>query len=191
LSPSCLLPLGASHVTAFKVATLPLIAPYPGFGRGALDPFHGYVVYRLLDEDALGEEIGQMKTIIERSYRELVIAQDLGLGMMLWMCHFPPDDEWARVHRERSLVMLDRMWIEPPGYFCREPGARTVKFAFTNFGVSLGLQAVEAWSQRVVRLNSFFEKYRSNDEYDTDPITHVMACVSSFPGEFIQQRIKP
>jgi hypothetical protein len=166
-----------------------LSAPYPGFGRGALDPFHGYVVYRLLDEDALVEEIGQMKTIIDRCYRELVIAQDLGLGMMLWMCHFRPDDEWAWVHRERSLAMLDRMWIDPPGYFCREPGARTVKFAFTNFGVSLGLQAVESWPQRVVRLNSFFETYRSGDQYDADAITHVMACVSSFPGEFIKQRV--
>jgi hypothetical protein len=160
-----------------------LSAPYPGFGLGSLDPFHGYVVYRRLDEDALEGEIEQMKTIIERSYRNLVIVQDLGLGMMLWMCRFFPEDEWARVHRERSLAMLDRMWIDPPGYFCREPRAHTVKFAFTNFGVSLGLQAVEAWPDRVARLNSFFETYRSGDQYDTEAITHVMACVSSLPGE--------
>lgn len=168
-----------------------LSAPYPGFGLGALDSFHGYVVYRLLDEEALVDEIGQMKTIIERSYRDLVIVQDLGLGMMLWMCHYFPEDEWARVHRARSLAMLDRMWIDPPGYFCREPGAHTVKFAFTNFGVSLGLQAVDTCSERVARLNSYFETYRSGDEYDTEAITHVMACVSSFPGEFIPQRIGP
>ena len=69
-----------------------LSAPYPGFGLGSLDPFHGYVVYRLLDEDTLGAEIRQMKTIIERTYRDLVITQDLGLGMMLWMtCFFPED----------------------------------------------------------------------------------------------------
>ena len=162
-----------------------LSVPYPGFGLGALDPFHGYVVYRLLDEDALEREIEQMKTIIERSYRQLVISQDLGLGMMLWMTRFFPEDEWARVHRERSLAMLDRMWIDPPGYFCREPAAHTVKFAFTNFGVSLGLQAVETWPDRVARLNSFFETYRSGDHYDTDAITHVMACVSALPGEFM------
>ena len=166
-----------------------LSVPYPGFGLGALDPFHGYVVYRLLDEDALEREIEQMKTIIERSYRQLVISQDLGLGMMLWMTRFFPEDEWARVHRERSLAMLDRMWIDPPGYFCREPGADSVKFAFTNFGVSVGVQAAEAWPERGARLNSYFETYRSGDEYDTDAITHVMACVSSFPGEFIPQRI--
>jgi hypothetical protein len=162
-----------------------LSAPYPGFGLGALDPFHGYVVYRLLDEDALKDEIGQMKAIVERSYRNLIITQDLGLGMMLWMTRFFPEDEWARVHRKRGLAMLERMWVDPPGYFCREPEARTVKFAFTNFGVSLGLQAVEAWPDRVARLNSFFESYRSGDQYDTEAITHVMACVSSLPGEFI------
>ena len=165
-----------------------LSAPYPGFGLGALDPFHGYVVYRLLDEDALEDEIRQMKTIVERSYENLLITQDLGLGMMLWMTRFFPEDEWARVHRERSLAMLDRMWIDPPGYFCRDPRAQTVKFAFTNFGVSLGLQAVEAWPDRVARLNSFFEMYRSGDQCDTDAITHVMACVSSLPGEFIPGR---
>jgi hypothetical protein len=162
-----------------------LSVPYPGFGFGSLDPFHGYVVYRLLDEVALAEEIRQMKTIVERTYQDLVINQDLGLGMMLWMTHFFPQERWARVQHEKSLAILDRMWIDPPGYFCRELGAPSVKFAFTNFGVSLGLQAVKAWPERVARLNSFFETYLSGDEYDTGAITHVMGCVSSFPGEFI------
>ena len=90
-----------------------LSVPYPGFGLGALDPFHGYVVYRLLDEDALADEIREMKTIVERSYRDLVITQDLGLGMMLWMTSFFPEERWAVVHRERSLAIFDRMWIDP------------------------------------------------------------------------------
>ena len=165
-----------------------LSAPYPGFGLGALDPFHGYIVYRLLDEGTLADEIQQMKTIVERSYENLVVTQDLGLGMMLWMTCFAPEEEWARIQRKRSLAILDRMWVEPPGYFCREPGAYSIKFAFTNFGVSIGLQAAQEWPERVARLNRFFEVYRSGDEYDTDAITHVMACVSSFPGEFIPQR---
>ncbi|HVA79214.1 MAG TPA: hypothetical protein VNF27_15055 [Candidatus Binataceae bacterium] len=162
-----------------------LSAPYSGFGLGALDHFHGYVVYRLLDEAALAGEIGQMKLLVERSFQDLAISQDLGLGMMLWMTHFFPEEEWARVQRDRSLKMLDRLWIDPPGYFCREPAMPEVKFAFTNYGVSIGLQAVEAWPERVARLNSYFERYRSGDEYDFDAITHVMACGASFPGEFI------
>jgi hypothetical protein len=165
-----------------------LMAPYPGFGLGALDPFHGYVVYRLLDEDTLAKEIREMKAIVERNYRNLAIHQDLGLGMMLWMAHFFPEEDWARVQRARSLATLEPMWIDPPGYFCRESRTPAVKFAFTNFGVSLGLQAVEAWPERAVRLNLFFETYSSGDQYDAEAITHVMACVSSFPGEFIPRR---
>ena len=88
--------------------------------------------------------------------------------------------------RERALAMLDRMWIDPPGYFCREP-QREVKFAFTNYGVSLGLQAVGAHADRVRRAARFFDAYRSGDEYDTNAITHVMACSSLFPGRLIQR----
>ena len=60
-----------------------------------------------------------------------------------------------------------------------------VKFAFTNYGVSVGLQAVTAMPERVLRLNAFFETYRSGDEYDRDAITHVMACSSHFPGYLV------
>ena len=47
-----------------------------------------------------------------------------------------------------ALGMLDRMWMDE-GYFCREPGLHEVKFAFTNYGVSVGLQAVNAMPERV------------------------------------------
>ena len=159
---------------------------YPGYGLGGLDHFHGYVVYRLLDEEALAPQIQDMAEIIERTYRDLAITQDLGLGMMLWMTHFFPEEEWSRIQRERSLAMLDRMWIDPPGYFCREPYLQDVKFAFTNYGVSIGLQAAGAQSDRVACLNAFFKNYRSGDEYDTNAITHVMECASHFPGEFLR-----
>ncbi|MCP4317716.1 MAG: hypothetical protein GY789_17280 [Hyphomicrobiales bacterium] len=162
-----------------------LSAPYPGFGLGALDAFDGYASYRLLDEDALAREIADMRALIDRSAPDLVITQDLGLGMMLWMSHFFPTEEWAEVQRERCLVVLDQMWQET-GYFCREPHQPHVKFAFTNYGVSIGLQAVGAMSKRVSRLNVFFENYRSGDEYDREAITHVMACSSRFPGYLIR-----
>jgi hypothetical protein len=162
-----------------------LSAPYPGFGLGALDAFHGLVVYRRLDPAGLAPEIAEMTTLVERSYRTLTITQDLGLGMVLWMSHFFADEPWAVVQRGRALAMLDRMWVDPPGYFCREPGQRHVKFAFTNYGVSLGLQAAGERGERVRRLNAFFDGYRSGDDYDTNAITHVMACTSHFPGCFL------
>jgi hypothetical protein len=158
-----------------------LSGPYPGYGFGALDAFDGYVAYNALDATALAGEIADMHRLIEQSAPDLHITQDLGLGMMLWMTQFFPEERWAVTQRARSLKMLDRMWIDE-GYFCREPGARDVKFAFTNYGVSIGLQAVNAMPQQIRSLNAYFETYRSGDEYDRDPITHVMACSSHFPG---------
>jgi hypothetical protein len=126
-----------------------------------------------------------MRALVDRSAPDLVITQDLGLGMMLWMTHFFPAEAWARLQRKRCLAMLDQMWVAA-GYFCREPGSPAIKFAFTNYGVSVGLQAVGAMRQRVGTLNRYFESYRSGDEYDEAAITHVMACSSHFPGALIK-----
>jgi hypothetical protein len=164
-----------------------LSGAYPGYGYGALDSFNGYIAYRALDERALASEINEMRDLIERDYEQLHIDQDLGLGMMLWLTHFFPQERWATVQSGRCLPTLERMWVDPPGYFCRASGLRDVKFAFTNYGVSLGLQAVGRNHDRVIRLNQFFDKYRSGDAYDTDAITHVMACTSHFPGLFLRR----
>src|SRR6266545_2748931 len=53
--------------------------------RDVHSAFVGYVSYRLLDEEALESEIGEMRELIERQYRTLDVDQDLGLGMMLWL----------------------------------------------------------------------------------------------------------
>jgi hypothetical protein len=161
-----------------------LTAPYPGTGLGAMDAYDGYVAYRLLDEHALASEIAEMRELIERGWQTLEIGQDLGLGMMLWLAHFFPEEPWAEAQSKRALRALDTMWIDPPGYICRAPGLPHVKFAFTNYGVSLGLQAVDVWPERVSRINTFFEHWRSGDEYDREAITWVMACTSHFPGAF-------
>lgn len=161
-----------------------LSGPYPGYGLGALDAYDGYVSYRLLEENELSSEIAEMKALINSSYRDLTITQDLGLGMMLWLSHFFPEEPWAILQRERSLRILDGMW-QQEGYFGRQPELPYVKFAFTNYGVSIGLQAVEAMPRRVDALNAFFESYRSGDEYDRNAITHVMACSSYLPGALL------
>jgi hypothetical protein len=157
-----------------------LSGPYPGYGFGGLDAFDGYVSYRLLGETALADEIAEMRLLIAQTAPDLYITQDLGLGMMLWMTQFFPEETWAVTQKARCVQMLDQMWIEA-GYFCREPGAH-IRFAFTNYGVSVGLQAVNAMPERVRRLNAYFEAYRSGDHYDRDAITHLMACSSHFPG---------
>ncbi|MDH4151875.1 MAG: hypothetical protein OEW79_04615 [Betaproteobacteria bacterium] len=162
-----------------------LSSPYPGYGFGALDAFDGYISYRLLDETALSREISEMRLLIEHAAPQLAITQDLGIGMMLWMTQFFPEESWAVTQRARCLAILDNMWVDE-GYFCREPGHHNVKFAFTNYGVSIGLQAANAMPDRVGRLHAFFETYHSGDEYDREAITHVMACSSHFPGHLIK-----
>jgi hypothetical protein len=168
-----------------------LSASCPGFGLGTIDAFHGYVVYRLIDEDELAGEIAHLRRLVERCYPSLHIQQDLGLGLLLWLSHFFPDEAWARVQRARSLHELDGMWIDPPGYFCRAPDQPETRFAFTNHGISVGLQAVGAWPQRVLALRSYFDSYRSHDRYDVDPITHVMACAARLPGALLQREVAP
>lgn len=168
-----------------------LSGPYAGYGLGAMDAFDGYVSYRLLSETELAPEIAEMRAIIERQYRNLRIDQELGLGMMLWLAHFFPHEDWAVVQRELSIGALDRLWVDPPGYFGRASYALEVRIAFANFGVSIGLQSQEMWRERVRALNDYFERYRSGDEYDREAITWVMACCSHFPGALVSDPVKP
>lgn len=163
-----------------------LSEPYPGYGLGAMDAFDGYVSYRLVDEAALAGEIAEMKAIMDAQYRTLDIDQDLGLGMMLWLAHFFPDEAWAKVQRAQALENLDLLWTDPPGFFARASHAQYVRIAFANYGVALGLHAAQMWPERVEKLNANFETYRSGDEYDREAITWVMACTAHLPGAFLK-----
>lgn len=173
----------------FWKMTEDLTRPYPGYGYGALDAFDGYLAYQLLDPHALAAEIDAMRQLIRQTASRLWVTQDLGIGMMLWMSHFFPDEEWAMEQRSRCLQTLDSMW-EDAGYFCREPDHRQLHFAFTNYGLSIGLQAVGAMPERVAQLHRYFDAYRSGDHYDYDAITHVMACSAHFPG-FLLRDFRP
>lgn len=165
----------------FWKMTEDLSQPYPGYGYGALDAFDGYLSYRMLDERGLSREINDMRLLIAQTAPNLWITQDLGIGMMLWMSHFFPEEDWALEQQTRCLGILKRMWVDT-GYFCREPGYDQVRFAFTNYGLSIGLQAVHALPERVARMHEYFDHYRSGDHYDRDAITHVMGCCAHFPG---------
>ena len=164
-----------------------LSGPEPGFGLGALDPFQSLAVYRFLDAGTgrLASQIAEVREFVDSSWRGLRITQDPGLGMMLWAASRCRGDHWADAHVARSLAVLDHMWVDPPGYFSREPGARTVRFAFTNYGVALGLQSVGAAPERVARLFGYFDSYRSHDHYDREAITHVMGCAARLPGAWL------
>lgn len=156
-----------------------------GQAKSAVDPFYGHVIYRLLDEESLREEIGELEEIVADTYESLVVRQDLALGSMLWLTHFFPNEPWARLQESRSLEMLDRLWVDPPGYFCRLPGYEAIKYAFTNYVIAIGLRAVNERPERRWLLHEFFRYYRSGDAYDRDPITHVLYCCALFPGELL------
>ncbi len=68
--------------------------------------------------------------------RILVVEDDPEIGGLVEL-HLS-DEGWAVEQRARCLRMLDDMLMEE-GYFCREPAHRHIKFAFTNYGVSIGL----------------------------------------------------
>ena len=50
-----------------------------------------------------------MRVLVESSAPELLITQDLGIGMMLWMTHFFPKEPRAQIQRPRCLSVLERM----------------------------------------------------------------------------------
>lgn len=188
-----------------------LSGPYPGYGLGGLDPYHGLLAYTRLDPEGkqLGAEINDMRVLVEGSYRRLDCSQDLGLGILLWAASFFPGEQWAQSITARSTKTLDSMWqaAKPAphqpqqqqqgdgadqaasavgeGYFCRHPWLPQVRLAFSNYGASLGCQAADLWTDRIHALNRYFEHYRSGDEYDEKAITWVMACNSHFPGAFM------
>jgi hypothetical protein len=166
-----------------------LDGPEPGFGLGGLDPFQALAVYRFLDGGTgdLAAETAEMEALVAAAWPSLFVHQDLGLGMLLWSAARCPSDEWAVEQRQRSLDLLDTMWVPAgpdAGYVCRQPGHPGVRFAFTNYGVAIGLRAVGAWSARVAAVMRYFDDYRSGDEYDREAITHVMGCVARLPGAF-------
>ncbi len=89
----------------------------------------------------------------------------------------------------RSQTTIATMWKDvdmQKGYFIREPRLPREKYAFTNFGISYGLQSLNLWPEKVNKLNNFFETYKSGDEYDMEAITHVMHLNSLLPGVLIK-----
>src|SRR3546814_12999221 len=125
-----------------------------------------------------------MRGLIDAQYAALDIDQDLALGMMLWLAHFFPDEDWAKVQTKRARDALEALWIDPPGYFGRSRRQRHVRIAFANYGVSLGLQAAHFWPERAARPNAYFEAYPPGAEYDTDPIPTAMAFNPPSPAAF-------
>lgn len=179
--------------------------PVEGYGFGGLDAFDLYAVYKVIDEacasgggggggggggqQQLVRERQQLAGIINREYKAFKCDQDLGLGSMLWVTHLVAAEHWAQAVRAVCIDALDGLWVDKGsagGHFARSSRDRETCIAFANYGASVGLQVAGVMPDRVRRLNAYLEHYTHDDdpELDADPITHVMACASHFPGLF-------
>jgi hypothetical protein len=162
--------------------TLP---PGSSAGLAVLEPFAAYVACRSLETPGLSDAVDDLRERIERNYRDLVVTQDLPLGMMLWLTHFHPQEPWAELQRGRCLRILEHLWVEPAGCFCREPGAPTALSLGGNAALAIGLQAVAAMPDRERRI-----RHRPVCPLrDEDAVlANVLACCADVPGELLRAR---
>jgi hypothetical protein len=155
--------------------------------EGNLDPFDGYVTYRLLQETSddnsiLKQEISEFARIVESKYESYDSDDPLDLGEALWISHFFPNEEWSIRVSEVSLDRLELLWQH--GYF---EESLNYRLAFREFGTSLGLQAnkmsssSEKWKARVDQIHATWADRIFQRDGD---ITPVMFCSSLLPGVF-------
>lgn len=165
--------------------------------EGNLDPFDGYMTYRVLarhctrSKDVLNTEIAQMQRMVLNKYRLYTSHDPLDLGEALWICHWFVDEdgeealgkeEWAVKVTNVSLQALERLYMAD--LFTTHPSA--YRLAFREFGTTIGVQVnpltrLDVWSSRVKEINAHWGNklfLRDND------ITPVMYCTSLNPGSF-------
>jgi len=154
--------------------------------EGNLDPFDGYITYRVLaellpDKSVLTKEIDEMASMVKAKYRFYHSNDPLDLGEALWIAHFYPDEAWSQVLSERSLDALEYLWKS--GRFRHVPESH--RLAFREFGTTIGVQVHPAagtqWKPRVQELHEFWSKRLYTRDRD---ITPVMFCTSLIPGVF-------
>ena len=77
-----------------------------------LDPFDGYITYRLLQEtsekkDVLEEELKSLHKMVQRKYAHYTSSDALDLGEALWIAHFYPNEDWSRQVSSTSARCLE------------------------------------------------------------------------------------
>lgn len=164
--------------------------------EGNLDPFDGYMTYRVLahhctqSPNVLEEEIDDMRRMVEAKFKLYTSRDPLDLGEALWICHWFVDEEsreslgkedWAVRVSKVSLQALERLYAA--GYFTQPSEYR---LAFREFGTTLGVQVnklarLDAWMPRVKEIHAHWSDKLFRRDKD---ITPVMYCSSLIPGSF-------
>jgi hypothetical protein len=151
--------------------------------EGNLDPFDGYITYRLLqnlslEPDILKEEIADMKKIVDSKFQTYQSHDPLDLGEALWIAHWFQDETWAQQLMKISLSSLEDLWTG--GEF---HAPKNYRLAFREFGTTIGVQVAfpwdTAWIRRTHQLHTFWRPLLWIRDQD---ITGVMYCTSLLPG---------
>lgn len=161
--------------------------------EGNLDPFDGYVTYKLLrnvhslfnqseKSDVLKTQIHEMERMVMKKYSNYSSHDPLDLGESLWISCWFSNEEWSQHIQNVALECLDELWTEK--YF--DSSSRRYRLAFREFGTSLGLQTIptprdEKWHQRVESIHDTWKDRIYERDHD---ITPVMYCSSIVPGVF-------
>ncbi|CAF0754168.1 unnamed protein product [Didymodactylos carnosus] len=155
--------------------------------EGNLDPYDGFITYRLVQEVAsadkkylLDQEIKDMRKMVEKKYGRYRSNDPLDLGEALWITHWYPEEEWAKAITAESLKSLERLYQQ--GYFDEKKAG--YRLAFREFGTTIGVQvchppAPSVWKERVQQLHSFWFSHLYKRDQD---ITPIMFCTSLNPG---------
>ncbi|CAF0880954.1 unnamed protein product [Rotaria sordida] len=161
---------------------------YPAVpSEGNLDPYDGYITYRLVDELAeereLEKEIADMKSMVDIKYARYRSSDPLDLGEALWITHWYPDEQWAKTITTKSLQALEELWQH--GDFQESLNRR---LAFREFGTTIGVQvndkAGDIWKNRINDIHNLWLPHLYKRDKDISP---VMFCTSLRPGVVSRQ----
>lgn len=150
--------------------------------EGNLDPYDGYITYRLVDEltdeRQLASELAEMKSMVDLKYARYRSWDPLDLGEALWITHWYPDEPWSQVITRKSLQALEELWQR--GEFRDSLNQR---LAFREFGTTIGVQVNDTtsvlWKDRVDEIHRLWLPHLYKRDQDISP---VMFCTSLRPG---------
>lgn len=151
--------------------------------EGNLDPFDGYVTYRIVASHStsgvLAQEILDMEKMVFNKYNRYSSDDPLDLGEALWITHNFPSEKWSKKVSSVSLLSLEYLWKE--GYFSMPTSMR---LAFREFGTTIGVQvhpdASAEWKQN--RVSKLHEMWKPKLLKRDNDITPTMFCASLIPG---------
>jgi hypothetical protein len=147
--------------------------------EGNLDPYDGYVMYRLLQqtakEEVLAREIGQLNHMVHKRYKNYRSTDLLDLGESLWLTQFFPDEAWAVVLTDRAIFML----LQLLKY--RKELTSDRRLLFRECGTIMGLESHMTLLCQEPKLKQWVDEFIENSGgYDPNScdkdITPVMVC---------------